>query len=148
MTIYLAPAANGSGVAELIGMLNGICYPGMIDPTTCFVKALGVVLAVAGGLCIGTEGPLAHIGACLATMVLYLPIKAFEEFQNDHDRRVFIAAGAAAGVSVAFGAPIGGTLFAYEISTPNTFWNFGMLWKIFLCCGTAVFVLAVLISLA
>ena len=35
-----------------------------------------------------------------------------------------IAAGAACGISVAFGAPIGGALFAYEISKPNTFWTF------------------------
>jgi len=53
LTIYVAPAANGSGVAEIIAMLNGINYPGIIDPTTMVVKALGVVLAVVGGLCIG-----------------------------------------------------------------------------------------------
>lgn len=58
-----------------------------------------------------------------------------------------MAAGAAAGVSVAFGAPIGGALFAYEISKPNTFWNFGMLWKVFLSTSIACFVLAILNSL-
>ena len=42
-------------------------------------------------------------------------------------------------MSVAFGAPIGGALFAYEISKPNTFWKFEMLWKVFFCCCTAVF---------
>ena len=58
-----------------------------------------------------------------------------------------IAAGAAAGVSVAFGAPIGGALFAYEISKPNTFWNFGMLWKVFLTTSVSCFTLAILQSL-
>lgn len=38
--------------------------------------------------------------------------------------REFLAAGISAGVSVAFGAPIGGALFAYEISGPATFWTF------------------------
>lgn len=32
MTIYIAPAAAGSGVAEIIAMLNGINYPGIIAP--------------------------------------------------------------------------------------------------------------------
>mmetsp|Transcript_48437 Transcript_48437/g.65755 ORF Transcript_48437/g.65755 Transcript_48437/m.65755 type:complete len:147 (+) Transcript_48437:160-600(+) len=77
LTIYVAPAAAGSGVAEIIAMLNGINYPGIIAPETCFVKALGVVLAVVGGLCIGEEGPLVHIGAIVAVMVIYLPIEAF-----------------------------------------------------------------------
>ena len=27
MTIYIGPGANGSGVAEIMGMLNGINYP-------------------------------------------------------------------------------------------------------------------------
>jgi chloride channel 7 len=58
-----------------------------------------------------------------------------------------MAAGAAAGVSVAFGAPIGGALFAYEISKPNTFWTFGMLWRVFLSTSVACFVLAILNSL-
>jgi len=91
---------------------------------------------------------MCHIGAILGVLVLYLPIKAFEEFQNDHERRIFMAAGSAAGVSAAFGAPIGGTLFAYEISTPNTFWTFSMLWKVFLCAGVSTFSLAVLDSLS
>lgn len=55
-----------------------------------------------------------------------------------------MAAGAAAGVSVAFGAPIGGALFAYEISRPNTFWTFGLLWRVFLTTSVSCFVLAIL----
>lgn len=49
-----------------------------------------------------------------------------------------IAAGAACGISVAFGAPIGGALFAYEISKPNTFWTFSMLWRVFMATCTSV----------
>ncbi len=57
-------------------------------------------------------------------------------------KRRFIAAGTSAGVSAAFGAPIGGTLFAYEVSRPNTFWKFSVVWKVFFSCALAVFSLA------
>jgi len=57
------------------------------------------------------------------------------------------AAGASAGVSVAFGAPIGGTLFSYEMSRPNTFWRFSMIWKVFLACSLGTFFLALLNNL-
>lgn len=45
-------------------------------------------------------------------------------------------------MSVAFGAPIGGTLFVYELSRPNTFWQFTMLWRVFFCSCASVFALA------
>jgi len=147
LTVYYAPAATGSGIAELMGVLNGVHYPELISGKVLQVKTVGVVLAVAGGLCVGKEGPLALIAAIISVMVIYLPIKSFEQFQNDTRRREFIAAGISAGVSVAFGAPIGGTLFAYEISTPNTFWTFSLLWRNFFCSAISTFVLSVLTSL-
>lgn len=49
--------------------------------------------------------------------------------------------GISAGVSCAFGAPIGGTLLAYEISTPNTFWSFDLLWLNFCCSSVSTFTL-------
>mmetsp|Transcript_17794 Transcript_17794/g.30151 ORF Transcript_17794/g.30151 Transcript_17794/m.30151 type:complete len:126 (+) Transcript_17794:647-1024(+) len=108
----------------------------------------GVVLAVAGTLCIGKEGPLAHIGSNLGILVLYLPGNQFQFMHNDTKRREMIAAGASAGVSVAFGAPIGGALFMFELSKFNTFWKFSLLWKIYLSCTCAVCSLAIFESLA
>ena len=58
-----------------------------------------------------------------------------------------IAAGASAGVSAAFGAPIGGALFSYEISKPNTFWTFSMLWRVFAACSICTFLLGIYNSL-
>ena len=57
------------------------------------------------------------------------------------------AAGAAAGVSAAFGSPIGGSLFAYEISRPDTYWSFGLTWKIFFCSSISTFTLNILVCL-
>jgi len=56
--------------------------------------------------------------------MIYLPLKFTQNFRNDRDKRNIIASGAGVGVAVAFGAPIGGVLFAYEISKANSFWTF------------------------
>lgn len=147
MTTYWGTGAAGSGVAELIGYLNGINYPDFIGIKTFITKVIGVTLAVSGKLCVGKEGPLAHIGAIVGLMVLYIPKMGFEFLRNEEKKRVYAAAGASAGVSVAFGAPIGGALFAYEMSKPNTFWRFSMIWKVFLSCSISNIVLALLTSL-
>ena len=147
LTIYVGPGANGSGVAEIMGLLNGINDPGAIGFRTLFVKCLGTVLAVSGGLCIGKEGPLAHIGACIGAIVCQIPIRGFACLRDDVHKRQLIAAGASAGVSAAFGAPIGGALFSYEISKPNTFWTFSMLWRVFAASAISTFMLSVCAAL-
>ena len=147
MTTFWGPGANGSGVAEIIGYVNGINYPNTISIPTFITKVFGVVLAVAGTLCVGKEGPLAHIGANWGTIIIYSwPYRwgngVFDFLKNDHKRRQFISAGASAGVAVAFSAPIGGALFMFELSKPNTYWKFSMLWKTFLSCSFAVVTMA------
>ncbi len=106
------------------------------------------MLAVTGTLVVGKEGPLAHIGAIIAILVLFLPISqlGFSEFRTNKMYREFVAAGISAGVSAAFGAPIGGALFAYELSGPSTFWTLKLIWRNFFCASIATFTLAVLVS--
>lgn len=147
LTTFWGPGASGSGVAEIIGYLSGVNYPETIGIETLITKIFGVVLAVAATLCIGKEGPLAHIGANLGALILYCPGDFFKFLHNDNKRREFIAAGASAGVSVAFGAPIGGALFMFELSKFNTFWKFSLLWKTYLTCSTAVCFLAIFESI-
>ena len=142
-TVYWAPGATGSGNAELIAYMNGVNYPKIIGFNTLVVKIFGVIFAVIGGLCVGKEGPLAHIGANVGAVIPYMPLPRFEYLRNDKAKRELIAAGLSAGVSTAFGAPIGGALFAYEMSKPNTFWSFGVLWKSFFTCSIAVFSVAI-----
>jgi len=140
LTTYWAPGATGSGVAELIGYLNGINYPGWLEIKTLVTKIIGVTFAVCARLAVGKEGPLAHIGAIMGALVLYIPGLGFEFLRNDTDKRIFIAAGASVGVSCAFGAPMGGSLFAYEMSKTTTFWKFDMIWKTFAACALGNFV--------
>lgn len=146
LTVFVGPGAAGGGTAELMGYFNGINYPGLIGLRTLFVKVVGLAFAVGSGLCIGKEGPLAHIGAIVGHVIIYLPLPYMSYFRNDEDKREIAAAGVAAGVSAAFGSPIGGSLFAYEISRPSTFWSFGLTWKIFFCSSISTFVLNILNS--
>lgn len=87
MCTYYGPGSMGSGVAELIAYLNGINYPGFLGLNTLLTKIIGVALAINAKLCIGKEGPLAHIGANLGAMVLYIPGMGFEFLQNDTKKR-------------------------------------------------------------
>lgn len=144
MTTYYGPGASGSGVAEFIGYLNGVNNDNFITINSLVTKIVGVPLSVSGKLCVGKEGPLAHIGAVVGIGVIYIPKLGFEFMRNEEIRRQLAAAGASAGVSCAYGAPIGGTLFAYEQSKPNTFWRFTMIWKVFISCSVATFFLALL----
>ena len=124
-----------------MGLINGVNYHDIIGYKTLAVKIAGVCLAVAGGLCVGKGGPLAHIGANVGVLLLYLPFPYNVYLRNDVEKRKFIVGGIAAGVSVAFGAPIGGTLFAYEISKPNSFWTFSLTWRVFFTSSISTFTL-------
>ncbi len=74
MTVYIAPGAAGSGIPELMGVLNGVKYPNIMTKKVLVVKVIGVILAVSGTLCVGKEGPLAHIGAIVAILCLEAPL--------------------------------------------------------------------------
>jgi H+/Cl- antiporter ClcA len=142
LTAYLSPAAAGSGVAEAMGILNGVKYPDFICLKALIVKFLGVGFAVSAGLCVGKEGPLVHMGSIVGCAIPYLPIGIAKYFRNDFEKRKLMSVGIASGVSAAFGAPIGGALFAYEISKPNTFWSFSLTWKVFFASTIATFSLS------
>ena len=80
LTVYLAPGAAGSGIPEIMGVLNGVKYPNIFTKRVLVIKIVGVILAVSGTLCIGKEGPLAHIGAIVAILCLEAPLSCLAQF--------------------------------------------------------------------
>ena len=72
---------------------------------------MGLILSVSAGLSLGKEGPMVHIACCIGNFFSYF----FPKYgRNEAKKREILSAAAAAGVSVAFGAPIGGVLFSLE----------------------------------
>ena len=93
LTVYWGPGALGSGIPEIISYMNGVNYPSVIGFQTFVTKIIGNTLAVSGGLCIGKEGPLAHIGANIGVITAYLPLPHYIHLRNDKTKRHLIAAG-------------------------------------------------------
>ena len=108
-TMYMAA---GSGIPEIKTILSGFVIPNFLDFKVLVVKAVGATFAVATGMCLGKEGPFVHISTCVA----YLVGMRFPKYrENGRKMRELLSAGCSAGLSVAFGAPIGGVLFSYEV---------------------------------
>ena len=137
--VYVEPVAAGSGIPEVKCYLNGINIPRIVRFRTLCCKAMGVLFSVAGALPVGKEGPMIHSGSAIAAALaqgtrsvacLGREMRILE-FRTDHEKRDFVACGAAAGVAAAFGAPIGGVLFALEEGA--SFWSTQLTWRCFFC---------------
>lgn len=135
-SMYLAA---GSGIPEIKTILSGFVIPHFLDLKVLVIKAIGAVFAVATGMCLGKEGPFVHIATCVAYLVGMLFPKYNE---NGRKMRELLSAGCSAGLSVAFGAPIGGVLFSYE--EISTYFPRKVLWRAFLCSLFAAMVLKAL----
>jgi len=131
--------AAGSGIPEIKTILSGFVIPHFLDFKVLVVKAFGAIFAVSTGMCLGKEGPFVHISTCVG----YLVAKQFPKYRdNGRKMREMLSAACASGLSVAFGAPIGGVLFSYE--EISTHFPRPVLWRAFLCSLTAAVILKAL----
>lgn len=120
--------AAGSGIPEIKTILSGFVIPHFLDLKVLVVKAVGSVFAVSTGMCLGKEGPFVHISTCVA----YVVGTQFPKYkENGRKLRELLSAGCSSGLSVAFGAPIGGVLFSYE--EISTYFPRNVLWRSFVC---------------
>ncbi|KAK0115400.1 hypothetical protein ONS96_013856 [Cadophora gregata f. sp. sojae] len=131
--------AAGSGIPEIKTILSGFVIPHFLNFKVLFVKAVGATFAVSTGLCLGKEGPFVHISTCVG----YLVASHFPKYQqNGRKMREMLSVACSSGLSVAFGAPIGGVLFSYE--EISTYFPRKVLWRAFVCSLFAAIVLKAL----
>ena len=138
MVKTFSPEASGSGVQEIEGALlheRPILWRRLLP-----VKFLGGVLTISSQMVAGREGPTIQMGGNLGEML-------GEAFHFTRKRRdALIAAGAAAGLAVAFNAPLAGVLFVLEEMRNQfnfSFLNFKM---VAICCVMSTVVLHLILG--
>ncbi|EHL29211.1 H(+)/Cl(-) exchange transporter ClcA [Legionella drancourtii] len=135
---HLAPDAGGSGVPEIEGALlhlRPIFWRRLLP-----VKFFFGILAISSKMILGREGPTIHIGGSLGEMLGHL-------FNLTRRRRdSLIAAGAAAGLSVAFNAPLAGVLFVMEEMRNQFNYSFTSFSMVVISCITATIIMNLMIG--
>ena len=119
-----APFASGSGIPEIKTILGGFVMKGYLGGRVLLIKSVALVLSVASGLSVGLEAAYIHIACCIANVVA----RYFSKYATSEvKKRELLSGAAAAGISVAFGAPVGGVLFSLEMLSsyfpPKTIWR-------------------------
>ncbi len=106
-TRRFAPEAQGHGVPEVMTAVAR--HDGVIRPRVALVKILASGVCIGTGGSAGREGPIVQIGSSLGSM-------AGQLFKlSPRNIKVLVAAGAGAGISATFHAPLAGVMFASEI---------------------------------
>jgi chloride channel 3/4/5 len=129
---HFAIYAKHSGIPEIKTVLGGFVIQRFMSLWTLIVKSLGLCLAVASGLWLGKEGPLVHVACCCANLLMKLSPSLND---NEARKREVLSAAAAAGISVAFGSPIGGVLFSLE--QLSYYFPDKTMWQSFVCAMVA-----------
>ncbi|KAJ9609059.1 chloride channel [Cladophialophora chaetospira] len=136
---HFSAYAKHSGIPEIKTLLGGFVIRRFLGTWTLVIKSFGLILAVSSGMWVGKEGPFVHLACCCANIIM----KPFDSLsQNEARKREVLSAAAASGISVAFGAPIGGVLFSLE--QLSYYFPDKTMWQSFVCAMIAAVTLQAL----
>lgn len=107
MARYGSRAIRGHGIPEAMEQI--ITNESRIPPRLTFLKPLSAAVAIGTGGPFGAEGPIIATGGALGSLVGQLLRTTAME------RKTLLAAGAAAGMSATFGAPVSAVLLSIEL---------------------------------
>jgi CIC family chloride channel protein len=101
-----APETSGSGIPHLKAVLHRVRELAWVRVLA--VKLIGGVLSIGTGLALGREGPTVQMGGAVGDGISrWLKV-------STSDRLILTAAGAGAGLTAAFNAPLSGLVFVLE----------------------------------
>jgi CIC family chloride channel protein len=106
LVVRFVPEASGSGIPHVEEILAG--NEKMRWQRLLPVKFVGGILALGSGLSLGREGPTVQMGAAIADAIARANDAAVPL------RHAILAAGAGAGLTAAFNAPLAGFVFVLE----------------------------------
>ena len=107
MAHYFVSAKKGEGIPNVIDAVAS--RGGIIKGSVGFLKTLGSAISIGTGGAGGREGPIVQMGSAIGSNVgRYLSL-------SPDKLKILVGCGAAAGLSAAYNAPLGGALFAMEI---------------------------------
>ena len=106
LLLLWAPLSGGSGIPQIEGEMQGIFD--MPAWRTLIAKYIGGSLTSFGGFSVGREGPSIQVAGAVGKIIARILKRPLRQ------ERVLISAGAAAGLTAAFNAPISGAIFIFE----------------------------------
>ena len=107
MAHYGSDKIRGHGIPEAIEAI--LLHGARVDPKVAVLKPLSAAIAIGSGGPFGAEGPIIMTGGAFGSLVAqWLKL-------TDAERTTLLVAGAAAGMSATFAAPIAAILLAVEL---------------------------------
>lgn len=104
---WLGPEVAGHGVPQIVAAIT--VRGGYIRTRVMALKTVATALTIGSGGSAGREGSIAQIGSSIGSWL------ARVAQLGENDTIVLVAAGAGAGISATFNAPIAGMFFALEV---------------------------------
>jgi CIC family chloride channel protein len=102
-----SPVIRGHGIPEAMEAV--LTKQSRIAPRTAIAKPISAALAIGTGAPFGAEGPIIVTGGSVGSLLgQVIPVSPSE-------RKILLAAGAAAGMSATFGAPLAAVVLAIEL---------------------------------
>lgn len=107
MALYGSKAIRGHGIPEAMEQI--LTNKSKIKPTIVYLKPISSAIAIGTGGPFGAEGPIIATGGALgSTLGQVLKI-------TNNERKILLAAGAAAGMATIFGSPVSSIFLAIEL---------------------------------
>jgi CIC family chloride channel protein len=107
MARYGSEAIRGHGIPEVMEQI--LTNQSRIRPRLTFLKPLSAAIAIGTGGPFGAEGPIIATGGAIGSVIGQL-LKT-----TAGERKILLAAGAAAGMAATFGSPVSAVLIAIEL---------------------------------